>query len=208
MRSSQIVGGEIRHHRRVRPVPARRPRRLPWFVALGVGGALLTGVLALTVGSFVFGSFSSVPLQSSAGGLPNAPPGVSFPLAEAQLVNGTTVPAVGACTTSNLGTLASPTRLTNGVATGLCLNTPAGGFASGDTMYILEISWSSAAANATIFRLQVSIAVTPAANDISVTSYINTSATISTSEQAIYALDLSQTSDTSITSFAVLVTQL
>jgi len=209
MRPSQVIGGEIRHHRRIRgPAAPPRSSRRPWFIVLGLGAAILASVTALSLGSFTFGSFSSVPNQSSAGGIPNAPPGVTFPLAEAQLVNSTTVPASGACVTSNLGTSTSPTRLSNGNATGICMKTVVGGFAPGDTMFTMEISWSSVAHNATVFKLQVSMSVTPSANDVSVVSYINTSATITSSEQAIYALDLNQASDTSVTGFSVLVTEL
>ena len=174
----------------------------------GVGAAILAAVGALSVGSLVLSSFASTPRQAGASGLLNAPPGLSFPLAEAQPVNATTIPAAGACISSNLGTLAIPTLLSNGVAVGLCLNTPAGGFAPADMMFIMEISWSSAAANATVFKLQVSVDVTPSANNVNATSYVNTSRTISTSEQAIYALDMTQALDTSVTGFSVLVTQL
>jgi hypothetical protein len=178
------------------------------YVALGVATAILASVGALSVGSFVFSTFASVPQQTGATGIPNAPPGVTFPLAEAQVVNATTVPAAGGCSAGNLGTLASPTLLTNGASTALCLNAPGGGFSAADQMFTLEIAWSHAAANATIFKLQVSVDVTPTAYDVSATSYVNTSAAITVSEQAVYALDVTQAGVTSVTGFSVLVTQL
>jgi len=176
------------------------------YVALGVGAAILASVGALSVGSLVFSTFASVPQQTGATGIPNAPPGVSFPLAEGQVVSGTSTPATGGCSVGNLGTLTSPTLLTDGATTALCLNTPVGGFAAADDMFELEIAWSHAAANGS-FKLQVSIDVTPSANDVGATSYVNTSA-ITVSEQAFYALDLTQAGDTSVTGFSVLVTQL
>jgi hypothetical protein len=175
---------------------------------LGVGVAILGSVAALAMGSFIIGSFSSSPPQSSAGGIPNAPPGVSFVFAEAQIVNATTVPAAGACAASNLGTSASPTNLTSGTVTALCLSSAVGGFSAADLMYTLEIAWNTTAANATAFKVQVSLDVTPTAHDIAVTSYVKTSATITSAESAVYALDLTQSGDTGVTQFSVLVTQL
>jgi hypothetical protein len=178
------------------------------YVVLGVAAAILASVGALSVGSLVFSTFSSVPQQTGATGIPNAPPGVSFPLAEGQVVSGTSTPATGGCAVGNLGTPTSPTLLTNGTSTVLCLNAPVGGFAAADDMFELEIAWSHAAANGTVFKLQISVDVTPSANDIAATSYVNTSVPIVVSEQAFYAVDLTQAGDTSITGFSVLVTEL
>lgn len=202
------LGGEMHHHRRVRHPVRRRPRISAPLIFLGVGAAILTSIAGFTIGSLVLGGFSSTPSQAGAYGIPNAPPGISFVEAEAQFVNATSVPAAGACIASNLGTLAAPTVLTSGASTALCLTTSATGYASGDTVYILEVSWNSSAAVSTTFKVQVSIDVLPATNDISVTSYVNTSATISPSEQAIYSVDMTQAGDTGVTQFAMLVTQL
>jgi len=211
MSAARSFSTGARHYRRTRPVPTGPPprsNRRTWIAVLGIGAAILASVTALSVGSFVLSTFGSVPPQSSAGGIPNAPPGVFFVEASAVIVNATSTPAAGQCAASNLGTPTSPTLLTNGVTTGLCMSHQVGGFAAADTMYTLEISWTSAAANATMFKLQVSIDVTPSANDLSLTSYVNTSATISTSESAVYALDMTESGDTSVTGFSTLVTQL
>jgi len=188
--------------------PRRRPNRRAWFVVLGVGAGILAAVGALTAGSFVFGSFSSVPPQSAAGGIPNAPPGVWFVIAQAQMVNASTIPATGACTASNLGNISSPVLLSSGNTSGLCANHVPGGFATGDMMFTMEIGWNATALNATIFKVQVSFAVTPSANDVAVTSYVKTSVRITSPEMAVYALDITQAGDTSVTSFSALVTQL
>lgn len=202
--------GAVRHHRRVRKAPKRR---LPLtgqgpLVLLGLGAAILTCVAGYALGSFVLGGFSSSPPQSAASGIPNAPPGVSFVSAEAQFVNATSSPATGACTAANLGNLSSPTALVSAAATTICLSHSATGYAAGDIDYTLEVSWNNTAANATIFKVQVSIDVTPAANDVSVTTYVKTSATIASSEQAVYAIDMIQAGDTSVTGYAMLVTEL
>lgn len=160
------------------------------------------------MGAFLLGSFSSVPAQSSASGTPSAPPGVSYTLAQAQIVSGTSVPATGACTTSNLGNLSSPTALTNGTSTGICLSTAVGGFAAGDVMYILQVSWNHSALNATVFEAQIAVDVTPTSHNIVATSYVKTSATIVSSESAVFAVDLIEAGDTSVTGFSVLITQL
>lgn len=178
------------------------------ILILGVGAAILTAVAGFTVGSLVIGSFSSSPPQSAAYGLPEAPPGVSFVSAEAQMVNLTTSPAVGQCNASNLGNLTSPTPLVSGASTGLCLTHSATGYAAADFMYTLEIQWNGTAANSTIFKIQVSVDVTPAANDLFVTAYVKTSATIPSPESAILSLDMTQAGDTSVTAYAVLVTEL
>jgi hypothetical protein len=180
-------------------------------IVLGVGLGILASVGALALGSFVIGSFGSIPAQSSAGGIPNAPTGVSFPTATALLVNSTTVPATGNCTSSNLGSVGAPTLLSNGNSTPVCLSTNATGYAFGDTAYTLVIQWSSSAANATEFEVQVSISVTPSGHDITGangTAYVKTSTHISTSERAVFCLDLTQSSDGAVTSFGVLVTEL
>jgi len=202
--------GEVRHRRRVRRV-AKRPspfRGQGPLILVGLGAAILTCVAGYALGSFVLGGFNSSPPQSAASGIPNAPPGVSFVSAEAQFVNSTSNPATGACTAANLGNLTVPVALVSGAATSICLSHSAGGYAAGDIDYTLEVSWNNTAANATIFKVQVSIEVTPATNDLSLTTYVKTSATITTSEQAIYAVDMIQAGDTAVTGYAMLVTEL
>jgi len=199
-----------RHHRRVRgPAKLRRrsPTTLPYAI-LGVGAAILIGVTGFTLGSLVIGSFASTSQQTAAYGVPTSPAGVSWVSAGAQLVTPTSPPETGSCTVSNLGTLATPTALTNGVTTPICLSTSAGGFATSDIVFALNISWNASATVNTTFKVQVAIDVTPTANDVLVTSYVKTSLTITTSEQAIFALDISQSSDTSVTEYSALVTQL
>jgi hypothetical protein len=196
------------HHRRVRRASRRRLARHTPLLLLGVGAALITCVAGYTLGSLVLGGFGSSPPQSAAYGIPNAPTGVSFVQAELQFTNGTTSPATGSCTAANLGNLTAPTGLTSGVATPLCLSHSATGFAAGDAVYILQIQFNTTALNSTVFKVQVSIDVTPSANDISVTSYLKTSAAISSPEQATYGFDLIQSGDTAVNNFAVLVTQL
>lgn len=175
---------------------------------IGVGLGVLASVAALAVGSFIIGTFGSVPPQSSAGGIPNAPTGVSFVLAEAVLVNGTTVPQTGNCSALNFGTLSSPTPLSNANATTVCLSANAGGYQTGDIAYTLEVAWSTAAANATVFKIQVSIDTTPASHDANGTVFLKTAAHITASEDAVFAVDLTQQADTAATSFNILVTQL
>jgi len=207
--SSLSVDGGARHYRRVRrSAPKRRFRLSAPVMLLGVGAAILTCVAGFTLGSLVLGGFASAPPQSVAQGIPNAPPGVSFVLAEAILVNGTSIPATGACATSNLGNLSVPTALVSGTSTAMCANTFAGGYGSGDVVYTLEASWNATAANATIFKVQVNFVVTPATNDVSITSYVKTSASIASPEQAIYSLDLTKAGDTAENSYTMLVTEL
>lgn len=195
------------HRRRVRAPSARRLiGRGFWAVIAAAAALIITSGFA--VGAFVIGSFSSNPFQSSAVGTPNAPPGLSYVLAEAEIVNATNIPVAGSCVTSNLGHLATPTALTDGTATGICMNAPAAGFATGDTMYIFEVSWSNTAAVSTVFEVQLGVVVSPGANDVVETSYVETSATITVSEQAIFALDLTAAGDSQVVSFNVLTTQL
>lgn len=195
------------HHRRVRPRPRRRLRgHALWLLLAGAASLIVASGFAL--GSFFLGGFSSVPAQSSAGGIPQAPPGVSYPLAGAEIVNTTNVPVAGTCTSSNLGALNAPTVLTNAGAIGICLTSSAGGYAAGDTMYVLEVSWSTAAPVSTEYMVQVGIDVTPVAHNISATSYVETSTAITGTESAFFALDMTQAGDTSVTQFSVLVTEL
>jgi hypothetical protein len=176
-------------------------------VVVGVGLGILASVAALAVGAFVIGSFGSVPPQSSAGGIPHAPPGVTFVQAEAVLVNGTSTPATGNCSASNIGTPGAPTVLSNGNATAICLSTHTGGYALGDQAYTLEVAWSSAAANATVFEVQVSMVTSPASHS-NATTYLKTSTHITSSEEAVFSIDMTQLNVTAVASFNVLVTQL
>lgn len=195
------------HRRRVRTASSRHlAGRAFWAVIAGAAALIITSGFA--VGAFVIGSFTTNPLQTSATAAPGTPPGLTTPLAEAQIVNATSEPAAGACVTSNLGKLATPTALTDGTTTGICLNTPATGFATGDEMYILEVAWGTLAAPGTIFEIQIGMVVTPSTNNVAETSYVETSPTIATGEQAIFALDLTAASDTSVVQVNVLITQL
>jgi len=195
------------HRRRVRKSAPRRLGGRAFWAIVGVAAGLIV-TSGFATAAFVLGTFSSNPFQSSASGTPSSPPGVTYPLAEAQLVNATTTPAAGGCVTPDLGTLAVPTALTSGAKTAICLNTPASGFGSGDIMYILEVQWSSLAATSTEFQVQIGVDVTPSTNDVVAVSYVETSATIAVSEEAIFALDLTAASDTSVVQFNVLITQL
>ncbi len=210
MKPIQSIHDEVRHYRRVPRAPAARRAlsRRSAFVILGVGAAILTAVAGFSVGSLVLGTFSSSPPQAGAYGLAEGAPGVSFPIAELQMVNATTSPSAGQCNASNLGNLSDPTALTSGASTGVCLSHSADGFAAADFMFTMQVEWNASAANATVFKVQVSIDVTPSTNDLFVTAYVKTSATISSPESAILALDLTQSGDTSYTTYAVLVTQL
>lgn len=184
---------------------SRIPRAAYWLFA----AAAITLVAGLTVGALTLGSFSFTPHQAGAAGVPPSPPdGVSFPLAEASLVAASTNPAVGACNKTNLGTEAKPTNLTSGVNATLCLSSSTNGFALGDAVYLIEISWNASAPLSTEFEIQVYFGTTPTVNSVSVTSYILTTATITAYEGAVYVLDLTQAGDTSVTGFSVLVTQL
>jgi len=201
-----------RRYARVRP-PRRRlpqfrlPRSLYWVVA---AGAIALGS-GFAVGALTFGPFGFSPQQTGASGVPPPPPaGISFPLAELQLVSNNSSyapPHGGACATSNLGTNATPTALVNGTNTTICLSTHAGGFAVGDLVYIMDVAWNKTAALSTTFQVEVSLIVTPSANSFTATSYVKTSATIGTKEVATYAIDLTQANDTSIGHYSVLVTE-
>jgi hypothetical protein len=177
-----------------------------WLIVAASAAVIITSGYAL--GAFIIGSFGSSPPQSSAQGTPTAPPGLTYVLAEAQVVNATNLPAQGSCTTSNLGSLATPTLLTNGAKTGICLNTAVAGFTSGDLMYVFSVSWGTSAAVSTIFEIQVGVDVTPSTNDVVATSYLETSATITVSEGAVFGLDLTAAGDTGVVSYSILVTQL
>jgi hypothetical protein len=197
-----------RHHRHVH-LPAKRRFRPTLPIALiGVGVALLTCLAGFALGLLTIGQFSNSPPQSTAYGVITSAPGVSFVEAELELVNGTTVPATGGCLAPDLGTAAAPTPLVNAAASSLCLSSSAGGYAQGDEMFVLEIAWNATAANATLFKVQISVDVIPSVNDLVVTSYVKTTSAIAPSEQAVYSLDLGQAGDTSVVQYASVVTQL
>jgi hypothetical protein len=174
-------------------------------IAAAAAGAIFSGYAA---GAFVISSFQTVPAQSSAWGAPQTPPGVTYPLAQAELVNASTVPATGACTSLHFGNLSSPNALVNGTVTPICLTSALTGFAYADIMYVFEVTWSNAALTSTVFEVQLGVDVTPAANDIVANVYVATSPTIVASESAIFAVDLTQAGDTSLVTINVLVTQL
>lgn len=183
----------------------RIPRAAYWLFA----AAAITLVAGLTVGALTLGSFSFTPHQTGATGVPPSPPdGVSFPLAEAQLVTASTTPAAGACNKTNLGTEAKPTNLTNGANTTVCLSSSSNGFALGDAVYLIEVSWNASAPLSVEFEVQVYFGTTPAVNSVAVTSYVLTTATITSYEGAIFVFDLTQSGDSSVTGFSALVTQL
>ncbi len=194
------------HYRRTRTKAKPIVARSYWvFIAAGAGAIVFSGAV---LGAFVIGTFTSNPPQSAASGVPQAPPGVSFVLAKANPVNGTSIPAAGACTTSNLGTLGTPTALTDAGTVGICLNAPVAGFTAGDIMYDFEINWGTSAAPSTIFEVQLGIDIVPSANDVVATSYVETSATLATGDNAVFAVDMTAAGDTSLTSYTILVTQL
>jgi hypothetical protein len=202
--TSQV--GPRHRSRKYRPARRRFSGTGVWLIIGGAAAAIVASGFA--VGAFVIGSFGSTPLQSSAFGAPMPPPGLSYVSAQAQIVGPTTVPAAGACVASNIGTLGTPTALANGTNTGICLSTNASGFLTGDTMYTLEISFSHLAANSTIFEIQIGIDVTPSGHSIAVTSYLKTSASIVSQENATFALDLTESGDISVVQYGLLVTQL
>lgn len=207
MSASKSEIREPPHRRRVRGRAIRRwGRGATWLAVAGV--AALIGVSGYSVGAFVIGTFATVPNQSSATANPTAPPGVSYVLTEDQIVSSTTVPASGNCVTSNLGNQTSPALLSNGNKTGLCLSISGTGFGTGDNMYIMEISWNTSAAVGTVFQAQIGLGVTPVSHDIVTTAYVKTSATITTSEMAVFAVDLTQSGDSGVTQLSVLITQL
>lgn len=178
-----------------------------WLLPLAGGVVVLTFVAAFAVGSFVLGPFGSTHPQSSAGGAPTPPAGVSYVSAGAAVVGATSVPPTGGCTASNLGTDVSPTALVNNTSTVLCLSSSPTGFAAADVMYTWVLSWNSSAAASTIFEVQVSVSVSPSTNNVLATSYVK-SATAPVNDTAVFALDLTQASDTSVLSYDFLVTEL
>jgi hypothetical protein len=160
------------------------------------------------IGAFVIGTFAYNPAQYAAEGAPIGPPGVTYSVAKAEIVAANTTPAGGACISSNLGTMATPTALTDGAQTGLCLSTNASGFVVGDIMYVFEVVWDHTALNATEFEVQIGVQVTPATHNIVATSFVKTSATITVNETAVFAVDLTQAKDTGVTGYQLLVTEL
>jgi hypothetical protein len=186
----------------------RTALRGTFYVVLAVAVFAVIGGFSLA--TFTFGGFGFTPRQAGASGTAsNSPSGLSFPLAEGQLVSASTTPAAGACTTSNLGTNLTPTVLTNGASTGICLSNKTGtGFVTGDSMWILEVAWNSSATPLSLFQLKVFIQTTPTINDVQETAYVMTSATISTNETAVLAVDLTESGDTSVGEFSVLVTEM
>ncbi len=169
----------------------------------------MVGILGgAALAAFTIGTFSRSPTQSSATGVPQSPPGVSYVLAEAVPIGPNTTPAAGSCKTPNLGTSVSPVLLTNGSSTVLCLSTSPSGFQSSDVVYVLEIAWNFTAMTSTEYRVDVAMGVTPASSDIIAESFVKTSATITVSETAIYAFDLSQAAITSLNQYTVIVTLL
>jgi len=173
----------------------------------GVAALALLGGFAF--GAITVGGFGSVPRQATATSLAPIPPaGVGFPLAEAKLASATSSPPTGSCTTANLGTRSSPELLTSGTNLTLCLTTPAAGFAVGDLLYILDVSFNTSAPTSTVFEVQAFLSVAPTANDIVATGFIETSTTISATEVACLAADLTQAGDSSVVGFTVIVTQL
>jgi len=196
------------------PRPTRRPSKVrgsrrrrvlsPGVCLIVAGSAVLIAVAGYSVSAFVISTF---PSQGSVSGGPSAPAGVSNVLAQAQLVGSTTVPATGACSVPNLGTQVSPTNLTNGSNTGICLNTATGGFATGDTMYVFEISFNHSALVSHVFQVGIRVSVTPAVNSVALTAYVRTSAAIAVVEYATFAVDLTSAGDTSVLQYTLLVTQ-
>ncbi len=165
-------------------------------------------VAGFALGSFTFGSFGFIPKQTGASGVaPGAPAGVQFPLAEATFVTPSSTPATGACTTTNLGTNLTPNHLTSGAAVGICLNAFSGGYLTGDTMWILEVLWNTSATVSTLFNVSIFESTTPATDSILATAWVETSATITANETAIFAVDLSQSTISSVNTFNVLVTE-
>lgn len=187
---------------------ARKNVRISRTLLWVAGFASLALVAGFTLGALTIGGFTSAPQQATATGVTSPPTGLSFPLVEATLVTGSSTPGAGACTVSNLGTKLSPTPLTDGTNTTICLSTSGGGFALGDILYILDVAFASTAAVSTTFEIQVFLSVTPSASDIVQTAYVQTSATIATGETATLAVDLTQASGTSLNGFAIIATQL
>ncbi len=206
-----LVGVKYPLRARLLPVGAYRMKRNTtargtFYLVLAI--ATFAVVAGFALGSFTFGSFGFIPKQTGASGVaPGAPAGVQFPLAEAELVTPSSTPATGACTTTNLGTNVTPNHLTDGGSLGICLNAFAGGYLTGDTIWILEVSWNATASVSTLFNVSIFESTTPTADSILASAWIETSATITASETAVFAVDLSQGTITSVNSFNVLVTQ-
>lgn len=185
--------------RRLRP----SVRTLGWLGVFAVVG-IVAGYAAaiLTVGGFGY-----TPHQTSVTGVPTPPVGVGFPLVEEVAVGSAGAPPAGACTVSNLGTPTSPTPLTSGTNTTICLSTSAGGFALGDAVYLTAVSWNSSAAHGTTYQVQVFYSVTPVTKDILATSYVSTSATITATEEAVFVADLPQSGALAVNGFSIIVTE-
>jgi len=136
---------------------------------------------------------------------PNPSAGVSLVYAGVVTVGNAGTLGPGNCTASNVGTQPDPTQLQNGAYSTLCLISSPTGFARGDAVYIIELRFDRSANASTVYQIHVQIDVTPSTNDISVISFLRTSAVLSLQESATYALDVTQEGDTAIVSFAILV---
>ena len=178
--------------------------RIIVWVAVFAAAGMVAGYAAAVL---TIGGFNYSPHQASATGVPTPPPGVGFPLADELLVGSPGAPAAGSCTASNLGNASSPTPLTSGTNKTLCLTSSTNGFTLGDTAYVTDVSFNQSAALGTTFEVQVFYSLTPASKDILVTGYVSTSATISATEVAVFAADLSQIGAPSLNGFSVIVTQ-
>jgi hypothetical protein len=187
---------------------AKRGRRVPRWSYLVAGVAALALIGGFTLGSITIGGFGSTPRQATATAVALAPAGVGFPLAEAKIASVSSVPPQGSCTTPNLGTRISPDLLVSGTNSTLCLTTSLTGFSSGDLLYILDVSFNLSAPVSTHFQIDVFLSMTPAANDLVATGYVETSATIAATEVVTLAADLTQAGDGGIVGFTVIVTQL
>ena len=188
----------------------KKKRRIPIWVYWVSGLAVISLLAGFTIGTLTVGTFGSTPRQTSATGIvPGGPSGVEFIEAEYVMIpsSGADTPVAGDCPSSNLGSALAPTPLANGVNTTLCLSTSVTGFALGDLAYVLQVGWNQTSSVSTTFEVQVYLTVTPATNDLVATSYVATSSAITANESAIYTVDLTQSSISSISGFSVLVTQ-
>jgi len=75
-------------------------------------------------------------------------------------------------------------------------------------MWIIEVSWNNTSTPSTLFQLKLFVGVTPSSNDVLAVAYVATSASITTFETVVLAVDLSKAGDSSIGSFNLLATEL
>ncbi len=193
--------------------PGTRGRIRRRTIYIGTVVAMLAMVGGFVVASFTIGPFTNAPSQGAAS---TSAPGlstVSFPAENVTMASSTNKPVAlgGACTATSSSTKALPTTLVSAGGTTVntilyCLDSvTTSGFASGQLVQVLNVTWASTTAVSTEFEVNVFISAT---NNVQTTAYLETPGTVAAPGPSVeIVLDLPVASDTTVTSFTVLVSQ-